>query len=143
MKKLTTIFILTLFFLGSCEKPENEQNISRNGQSKSHENGRNCMTCHYKEGSGEGWFTVGGTITGNYHNGKIVLFPNGFNNPPIKEIEIDDRGNVFTTEDIDFSVGMNVVVVNSNGDSLKMPQELYVGQCNLCHGKTEKVIEMY
>lgn len=143
MRKTIFFNFLVGLFLFSCEKPENETQISKNGQSRSHYTGRNCVTCHYTEGSGEGWFTVAGSIGGNYHDGKVVLYPNGFENPPIKEIEIDDLGNIFTTEDVDFSVGMNVAIVNSNGDSLKMPQELHVGQCNLCHGKTQNLLEMY
>ena len=137
---LIALFGLVLF---ACEKPSNKINISRNGENNSHFSGRNCMSCHYTEGEGEGWFYVGGTIHGNYNGGKIVLFPEGFENAPSDSIEIDDLGNVFTTEFIDFSKGMNVAVINSNGDSLKMPAEIPVGQCNMCHGKTVEPINMY
>jgi hypothetical protein len=93
------------------------------------------MNFHYSEGRGEGWFTLGGNIDGNPGDGIVYLYSD-WNLPPVDSIEIDADGYVYTTEDIDFSNGLQVSVVSGAGVEHQMSGKIVNGQCNLCHGVT-------
>lgn len=131
---------LTLVRCDKWVKPENETQISTHGDDESvdddHQfNGLNCMNCHYTEGRGEGWFTVAGTVQGSFDTGYAKIYTD-FTQPPIMTVEIDAMGNFYTTEDIDFSNGLNVSIVKSSGLEYQMNDKIYTGQCSLCHGVT-------
>lgn len=136
-----TIVLLALLALPSCEEDENENEteISTYNSSESHRAGENCMNCHKSGGSGEGWFTVAGTV---YDETKNATYPNAtvrFTTGPdgtgdlIKTVEVDRLGNFYTTESIDFGEGLYVLV---EGDELTnyMITKVTDGQCNSCHG---------
>jgi len=134
-----------LFLLPACEKEDNETLISRNGQNESHQEGDNCMQCHTSGGKGEGWFIAAGTVyTSNLQstlpNGEILFYtgPNG-TGTLVKTIEVDQLGNFFTTEDIDFSKGLYTAAKGSE-TTIYMDGPITSGQCNSCHGQsTEKI----
>lgn len=138
------ILIFTLVFV-SCEKEEfgeNETIISRHGDTESHNNGQNCMNCHTSGGTGEGWFTVAGSVyepinSSPYPNAKIELYtePNG-SGTFIKMIEVDGKGNFYTTEYIDFANGLYIILSDANGNAINMVSAVSTGQCNSCHGET-------
>lgn len=134
---------MAMLAVHSCEKEENENEtkISSYGSSESHRAGENCMTCHKSGGSGEGWFTIAGTI---YDDTKISTYPNAtvrFYSGPDGTgdleaiVEVDQLGNFYTTEPIDFGSGIYVLV---QGDQLtnNMNSKVNNGQCNSCHDKT-------
>jgi hypothetical protein len=97
------------------------------------------MSCHQSGGSGEGWFTVAGTV---YDSTKTTPFPNAtvvfFTGPLgtgnlVLEIEVDGLGNFYTTESIDFGNG-SYVLVTGHQETKHMNSKISTGQCNSCHG---------
>jgi len=134
---------LALFAVKSCEKEggENETKISAYHSDDSHNSGKNCMECHISGGSGEGWFTVAGTVYENdkqtpYPNATVRLYsgPGGTGN--LKgTIEVDQKGNFYTTESIDFTDGLYATVEGASG-TRAMSMVLDDGACNRCHGSS-------
>ena len=141
MKKVLLVAALTVMFFVACEK-ENETKISSNNSDESHNTGQNCMNCHVSSGSGEGWFIIAGSVYNNtktqpYPNGKVKLTsePNGAG-ALIKTIEIDSKGNFYTTENIDFGSGLYVSVFGTTDEQKFMNSKITNGACNSCHGIT-------
>jgi len=135
------IAIITLTMCQSCEQDEeeNEIKISSFNSTKSHNPGENCMNCHTSGGSGEGWFTIAGTV---YDAAKNQTFPNAtvslFTGPGgtgvLKAtIQVDKNGNFYTTEKIDFENGL-YTSVEGNSNINYMNATTTGGQCNGCHG---------
>ncbi|MCF8461627.1 MAG: hypothetical protein K9G46_12965 [Flavobacteriales bacterium] len=154
---LTSLLIgcAIMYSVSSCEKlegEENEANISEFGDDDSHYHGRICMDCHARSGSGEGWFTVAGSMERNSGNSLIELYRYK-NGPMVMSIEVDDESNFFTTEPIDFSDGLVVAVRSPSGELEWMDDneddhpdvgnngEIYSGSCNTCHGVTTDMVE--
>ncbi len=91
-------------------------NISKSGERRSHNAGRNCLTCHQSQGPGRGQFVLAGTLYGEdgapFPNAKLKLFARaegpdggrpGFGQPAnllgeVRTIDVDAKGNFFTTE---------------------------------------------
>jgi hypothetical protein len=123
----------------SCNKTMNSQPENY----ESHHEGDNCMRCHKKGGHSVGRFTVAGTV---YDSQQQVTIPN----PVVKlytapnsggtlvvTIYGDGKGNFYTTESIDFSVGLYVVVSGKDATSTSpMASSITDGACNSCHGST-------
>jgi hypothetical protein len=145
MKKINYLNITMISFIlfTACEKEnENETKISKNNTAESHKLGQNCMNCHVSGGGGEGWFTVAGSLYNNsqnspYPNGSVKLTtePNG-SGSVVKNIEIDSKGNFYTTETIDFQSGLYVGVFGTNGEQKFMSSKITTGNCNSCHSST-------
>lgn len=138
------LYISVLIFFQACdddffEKNEFEEMTSEHGEDESHENGKNCMSCHYTEGDGEGWFSLAGTVYADdkdkFNDAKIILKDQQSN--LIKVVEVDKLGNFYTTDEINFNKGLKVSIEYS-GKVIPMNSSLYVGQCNLCHGDGEE-----
>ena len=150
-------FITLLFFMSisvilieSCKKKEDEGNenetkISSFGDTESHNMGQNCMSCHKSGGTGEGWFNVAGTVydslkTNTYPNTIIKLYsePNGAG--MLKHtIQVDGKGNFYTTANIDFGSGLYPAVVSNSGVKY-MSSATTTGTCVSCHGvSTDKI----
>jgi cytochrome c553 len=131
----------------SCEEEEhgNETVISYYNSDESHKAGSNCMNCHLSGGPGEGWFTVAGTVydstrTDLYPGTTVKLYtgPNGTGDLRAT-LEVDLKGNFYTTEPIEFGDGLFTLV---EGDLTTQPMNSKVttGACNSCHGNsTEKI----
>lgn len=134
------VIVLSVFIVfQSCEKDDNEQEISSYNDTESHNMGENCMTCHSSEGSGEGWFTLAGTIydslkISTFPNATVYLYsePNGLGNI-MGTIEVDGLGNFYTTDYIDFGNGL-YTSVSGNTSTKYMSSAINTGQCNGCHG---------
>jgi len=151
MKRATLIFCYvsaSLLMFTSCEKGGeggNESKLSSNGSSESHNMGQNCMNCHQNGGPGEGWFTVAGTIYNELNNsptpnGLVELYtgPNGTGTLAYT-LEVDSKGNFYTTNKINFGNGLYPVSVASQTRRY-MPDAVTTGQCNSCHGdSTHKI----
>jgi cytochrome c553 len=156
MKKINSIlfglFIVSssLLVVYSCEKEEacDEDNISEQGDDDSHNMGQNCMQCHKLGGEGEGCFVVAGTVydtlsTNTLTSGKIELFtgPDGTGNL-VHTIQVDSKGNFYTTENFDIT-GLYPVLTGPSGNKSYMGSSLTSGQCNSCHGATTSRITGY
>ncbi len=127
--------VLLVTSCGKITPYRNDDTNSTFSEDESHEFGENCMNCHYSAGKGEGWFTLAGSVSGNTDNAVIELY-NNFGESPVKTIEVDTKGNFYTTDAIDFTNGYNVAIKNSAGEMTYMGGRIEVGQCNLCHGAT-------
>lgn len=97
------------------------------------------MSCHVSGGSGKGWFTTAGTVydstqTSVYPN-STVKFYSGSNatGSLIAIIQVDQLGNFYTTENINYGDGLYVAVEGSEA-SINMISKVTSGQCNSCHG---------
>jgi mono/diheme cytochrome c family protein len=131
-------------FLHSCETEdagENETKNSSHGSNESHNMGQNCMNCHQSGGSGEGWFTIAGTVydsikTNTFSNATINFYSGLNASGDIKyTIQGDELGNFYTTQNIDFSNGLYVSVAGDKTTKV-MSSKITAGQCNSCHGST-------
>lgn len=147
-KSLILIFsvLIAMVFI-SCEKEESNDNDNSAGEmyssyneSESHNAGANCMSCHKSGGPGEGIFTVGGTVynsSGNavYANATVKLYsgPNG-TGTLVKTIEVDGKGNFYTTGSVSFGTGLYPTVTGTSGNISKMASAITTGACNSCHG---------
>ena len=137
--------LVILFVYISCNHYDQlTVNNSSNNTSKSHNLGKNCMTCHKQGGEGDGWFNVAGTVYTTNNTGaqnvsvKLYSKPNGEGNL-IKEISGDLLGNFYTTDIISFGTGL-FPVVEYNGNKSYMSSSIAKGACNSCHGiSTSKI----
>lgn len=146
MKK-EKVFILiglvaVVFFIGSCNKGgKNEHKVSSYNDNESHNAGEDCMSCHKQGGEGEGWFNSAGTV---YNELQTMVYPNctikfytGANGTGTLKytIEVDGKGNYYTTDEIDFGSGLYPVVTSTNGTKY-MSTSISSGNCVSCHGGT-------
>ncbi|MFA7272882.1 MAG: hypothetical protein WC044_03390 [Crocinitomicaceae bacterium] len=136
----SSLFV-SILLLSSCNKGKNETKISSHGSSESHNMGQDCMSCHVKKGKGEGWFNVAGTV---YNNTNVATFANAtvklYTGPGATgtlkyTIEVDSKGNFYTTEAIDFGSGLYPVIEGSTGFN-HMSTSITTGNCISCHGSS-------
>jgi len=135
---LLVIFVLNLGGCGSDSDGDGTK-VSVNGQFESHNVGLNCMSCHTSGGSGESVFSAAGTVYDG--SNPTLVKPNGvmrlYSEPMgggtlIAELEVDGKGNFFTTNAIDWGTGL-YAMVQSDTDSQFMISALTIGACNDCH----------
>ena len=150
MKKTTILYILFLGVLSfiACSKEDeggNATKVSSYGSQQSHNMGRNCMDCHASGSSGEGWFNVAGTVydsllTSTLPNGTIYFYTDANATGTLKyTIQVDAKGNFYTTNNIDFSTALYPVVKGKSSNQM-MSSGITTGQCNSCHGvSTDKI----
>lgn len=128
----------------SCEKTGEENNktkISEYNDDESHKAGDNCMNCHVSGGEGEGWFNVAGTVydeslASALPGSTVEFYTEASAGGTMKySVEVDKRGNFYTTEDIDFGTGLFVSVKGDEG-SKHMMSAVSSGACSSCHGNT-------
>ncbi len=124
------------------------KNISSTDDDESHNMGQNCMNCHKSGGDGEGKFVVAGTA---YHKGNDNTNPNGFielytepagKGTLVKRLEVDGKGNFFTTENMLFGSGLYPVAIGANGSKEYMLSPTINGACNSCHGVSQDKIRV-
>lgn len=146
--QIAFILFVLLFVVGACEKEEgeNEYMVSENFSEESHNTGQDCMECHVPGGSGEGWFTVAGSVFDlqleePVANGLIELTAEPQSEGSIiATIEIDAKGNFYSTEAIDISDGIYATVKSKDGNKEYMLSQVTSGSCNSCHGtSTDKI----
>jgi hypothetical protein len=144
------ICLTILWGLNSCKKNKEKEievvKISQNGLMESHNEGQDCMTCHREGESGTGWFRVAGTVyeenlSSPSPNGIVRLYtgPDGLGSLRAT-IEVDGKGNFYTTESIEFWNGLYPLVTGASGSSIGMPAPITNGACNSCHGITTRRI---
>lgn len=144
--KLPLLALAMFLIFQNCKRENgNETKISAFNKTESHNMGKNCMECHKAGGGGEGWFNLAGTVykpdlATTYPNTTVALYtqPNG--QGMLKyTLQVDGRGNFYSTESIDYSSGL-YPVVRSDTASMAMPTAVMAGNCNSCHGvSTSKI----
>lgn len=111
--------------------------------------GQNCMDCHKQGGDGEGWFTAAGTV---YDSADKAPLPNGIvklysgrnaTGSVVATIQVDAKGNFYTTEKIDFAPGLHPVVSDQATKTVYMADSTTSGSCNSCHGVSTPHIRVY
>ena len=143
-KIFSALFLMLTFVMLSCED-ENETKISTYNDDESHNAGQNCMDCHTPGGEGEGWFEVAGTVydstrTNTYPNATVKFYsgPNGTGTLHYT-LQVDARGNFYTTEDMKAPGGLYVAVQGDHQTNY-MQSILPSRNCNSCHGvETERI----
>jgi hypothetical protein len=153
---LAILLLLAILGLPACDDDddddhdgEDETVISSFGETESHNTGEDCMLCHRDGGGGEGWFAVAGTVyetdgvTPYTSNAVVELYTDpGGGGTRVERIEVDGRGNFFTTEPVDFTGGLYARVIGDVSTE-DMFQVVTQGRCNGCHnGTDEAVIEV-
>lgn len=136
---------LLFFIFYSCESTNSGTGssdiVSVFNSNASHRAGENCMNCHDSNGSGDGVFSVAGTV---YNESLSSPLPNSTvriyssmdeNADPLYVIEVDAKGNFYTTENISFGDGLYTSVQGSNAE-IFMESAITNGSCNSCHGVT-------
>ncbi|NBC02446.1 MAG: hypothetical protein GVY20_01945 [Bacteroidetes bacterium] len=144
---ITGFMVFTLFY--SCDSSSSGggsgELISSFNSSRSHNTGSNCMNCHVQGGGGDGIFSVAGTV---YDEALNSVLPNSivriYSSPnsdemPIAVIEVDSRGNFYTTANINFGDGLYTSVEGATTE-IFMESPITSGSCSSCHGdSTERV----
>ena len=150
-----SMVVLTLALAGCAEDDDEEALISKIGLTKSHNAGLDCMSssCHSQGGSGEGVFTVAGTVYDDVSsttvkpNVVVRLYSHPVSDADralVAEIEVDGNGNFYTTQAIVWGAGL-YAMAESDSDMRFMSTEVVEasGACNSCHiggaGNTERV----
>lgn len=120
--------------------------VSSNNGQDSHKAGQNCQSCHSDGGNGKGWFTVAGTV---YDASRNNVNPNGtvqlYSGPNetgtlLMTIEVDGKGNFYTTSGVQFGDGIYTSVTGAGGNTRVMITPITSGACNDCHGSvTERI----
>lgn len=162
MKTLHHLFIAFGFMvlvLQACthqsSNKKNNNNVVNNvtressyGNMESRSMTGNCLSCHKSGGTGDGIYTVGGTVykedqTTKYPNIDIKFYtgPDG-TGTLVKTLQVDGSGNFYTTKALDLTQGLYPAVDNKKGDVEYMNRVLTSGDCGSCHGNTEDVINI-
>ena len=140
------MWLLVTTVFASCadlEDEEDEVMISWHRDNESHNAGQNCLGCHRSDGSGEGNFTTAGTVykpdqTRVYPNVTVKIYHTEKMEQPVERIEVDGKGNFYTTTPVDWEAGLWVSVTSEN-ESRKMPQVITDGSCNNCHKGQDRI----
>lgn len=150
MKKIVIALMAITGFaavISSCEQQGcGETKVSKNNQSESHNNGIACMNCHTKNGEGEGCFLAAGSVYESnlqtqYANGKVYLYSAANGGGTLEStLEIDAKGNFYTTKNIDFGNGLWPVVEGTDGTKMYMSTATTTGNCNSCHNQSTSKI---
>ncbi|MCP4147581.1 MAG: hypothetical protein GY757_07515 [bacterium] len=141
---LSILVVGTVLMISACKKSGDSSAVlnSRNGDTASHKEGRDCMECHRSGGSGKGVFTVAGTV---YDSGQSNVNPNGMvsiysedngGGTLLKSVGVDGKGNFYSTEAVDLSNGVFTRVTSSSDVRKDMMSSLTNGACNSCHGNS-------
>ncbi len=153
MKIKTIVLLMLPVFLvfQACEKEGNENEhetetkISKHNDDESHNAGENCMSCHVSGGEGEGLFVVAGTV---YKESKTAVYPNttvqfhteaNAGGTLVKSIEVDGKGNFYSTETLDFGTGLYTSVIGDS-ETKYMMSPVSIGACNSCHSTSSNRI---
>ncbi|MGQ8336327.1 hypothetical protein ACUNWD_07225 [Sunxiuqinia sp. A32] len=140
--------LIAASLLMSCENEEgeheNETKISSYNSDESHKAGENCMNCHKSGGPGEGRFSIAGTVFNESNTSilpgatiKLYSEANG-DGELIATIQVDKKGNFYTTETIDFATGLYTLVEGSTSTQ-HMNSSVTSGQCNSCHNSNNRI----
>lgn len=111
--------------------------VSMNGDTRSHEVGANCMSCHQARGPGPGRFTAAGTIhdaDGTPHVDGALELRDG-EGALVLRLEADSNGNFYTTAPLPLpdTPLFPTVISSDESRSRSMPFPTNSAACNVCH----------
>lgn len=152
--QISFLLVMTVLLSSGCDGggggDSDSELISTFGDNDSHRAGQNCQRCHRSGGSGDGVFTIAGTVFDG-DNPSVVkpdVIVRLFAAPDqssalIVEIEVDAKGNFYTTAPIPYGAGLFAVLVDGPASSpfMTAPVTASEGACNSCHdGNTVPVL---
>ncbi len=144
---LIPALVIASFVVSAFTMTEETQVISKPNTKKSHEFGNDCMSCHKKGGSAKSIFMVSGSVLDEarakiYKNPVVKLYTERKGQGELVATILGDAlGNFYSTENIDFSIGLYPTLVGTNGvaEPIKhMSRPIFSGSCNSCHGPKEE-----
>lgn len=156
-RKVNIVFCCTLLVMACSHYDDILKNFnqSKEGATKSHNQGQNCMNCHndnYKLVSHNNWWNIAGTVYRNASQtadaGFVELWTDtNRSGELLYRLPIDAKGNFYTNNIIDFKDGFYPVLIYSDGTynpDNSMLTKTKTGACNSCHdGKTQEQIILY
>ena len=131
-----------VFFAFGCKHGQCKSGpTSSAGTDDSHNQGRNCQSCHTADGEGPNCWTVAGTIydasgSNTVSNARVILFEGPLGQNLRYSWNNDDLGNVYTSDDVAFGNGLFPAVISAAGDTSFMTEPIRMGACNSCHGQS-------
>ena len=143
ISKILSLIAMLIIVSSGCKKDEEDANVSissRHNETESHNTGQACQSCHASGGSGQGWFGIAGSV---YAQDLSAVSPNGniylYTGPAgtgslVVTIEVDGKGNFFTTAFSIPATGVYPQVKGASGNIKNMAQLCVSGNCNSCHG---------
>jgi cytochrome c553 len=148
MKKIIwlSLFLGSITWISCSHYEQLQQNLvaSESGDDESHNFGENCGSCHNVNGNEAvleaGWWTVSGSVSNTQgraqKNAVVELWekPNK-QGSLIKRLEVDDLGNFYTNQIINFKGGV-YPSITTNNQTISMGTTFNGGSCNSCHGIT-------
>ncbi len=144
---LIPVIVVTAFVVSAFTMADQMQVISKPNTKKSHEFGNDCMSCHKKGGAAKSIFMVSGSVLDEarakiYKNPVIKLYTERRGQGELVATILGDAlGNFYSTENIDFSIGLYPTLVGTEGvaEPIKhMSRPIFSGTCNSCHGPKEE-----
>lgn len=149
---LIGLMLLSFIILYGCKKTSNDTSTqSKHHETKSHNNGTSCLSCHSSGGTASKfqWIMAGSV----YQNGEVSASPNGMiylwsgvsGTGDLKAtLQVDGLGNFFTTASVMPSSPIYPQVINATGSAFKnMPLPITSGNCHGCHGVSTGKIWVY
>jgi len=146
---IAVLFLACLFF-SACKKdlptPPSTAFNSKHRDTLSHNNGQVCLTCHGVDGSASRSFVVAGSVfqadlTTPSLNGTLYFWSdNGGTGLLVATLDVDGKGNFYTTSSILPGSGTFPQIIGTSGDVKNMPIRAPNGNCNSCHGVTDPPI---
>ena len=144
---IATLLLLTACGGGGGDDDDSGNNIgqvgtSSNNSTRSHNAGVACSDCHKTGGTGQGIFTVSGTIytsgagTAVAPNGTVKIYSDMNRLNLVTTLEVDAKGNFYTVNAIDglTDTGGGIAGVYVTVGSRNMPGNVSASACNSCHG---------
>ncbi len=144
---LIPVLVVTALVVSAFTVPEETSLISKPNTKKSHEFGTDCMSCHKKGGTAKSIFMVSGSVLDEarvkvYKNPVIKLYTERKGQGELVATILGDAlGNFYSTENIDFSIGLYPTLIGTEGvaEPIKhMSRPIFSGSCNSCHGPREE-----
>ncbi|MBC8313877.1 MAG: hypothetical protein ISR57_02200 [Bacteroidales bacterium] len=149
-KHIIVALFLACLFLWACSKKELPEppgaTYSKHGDTLSHRNGQVCLTCHIPGGTATISFVVAGSVFQSDKstpsvNGTLSFWSDqGGTGMLYATLEVDGKGNFYTTSSILPAQGVYPQILGTSGDVKTMPIMTPNGNCNSCHGVTDPPI---
>jgi len=144
---LILALVVATFVVSAFTIVEEPQVTSKPNIKKSHEFGNDCMSCHKQGGTAKSIFMVSGSVLDEarakiYKNPAIKLYTERKGQGELVATILGDAlGNFYSTENIDFSIGLYPTLIGTDGaaEPIKhMSRPIFSGSCNSCHGPKEE-----
>ena len=145
---LQFIVLISITIIQSCAKASTKVVVSSSNSKRSHNLGKNCMSCHTngtEAGNEGGVFHIAGsvydsTFSNANPNSTIYMYTGPGGTGTLKyTIPVDQKGNFYATGGVDFSAALYPVVQGLTS-TYHMSSPTTSGACNSCHNVTTEKI---